>query len=65
VEARSLFKGEPGSACASPWDLIGANAPSIKSRPGGFTLLYRVVCAEIPDGWMPAQTEGCDGNLLV
>jgi hypothetical protein len=50
---------------ASPQDQTGANSLSMKSGPGGFTRLFRVILAENPDGSMPAHTKGLEGNLVV
>jgi hypothetical protein len=70
VEPRSPFRGE-SQLGQVPLHRIRqrANAspppPQIKSGPGGFTLLSRVVLAENPDGSMPGHMEGHEANLLV
>jgi hypothetical protein len=67
VETGSAFKGEsqPGNV---PLHRIRQGLmypPAIRSGPGGFTRLYRVILVENLDGSMLAHKKGREGNLPV
>jgi hypothetical protein len=65
VEYESLFGGESQPGQVPLHRNRQRLMPPVKSTPGEFTRLSRVILAKNPDDSVPTHTKGHEGNLLV